>query len=173
MHLVVSLAAHGWHPAAWRVTGKAGFDSVAPFRTMARTAERGGLDAVLLGLPIVSMAERARNIDSLYLDPRPLLGAMIAATRHIGLCADWPADIASRSHGSVVSTPEQIADHMQLWLDEGACDGFNIMPAFFPDEFDLFVDQVVPILQRRAIYRTEYEGTTLRDHLGLPMPRRT
>ena len=79
---------------------------------------------------------------------------------------------ASRSHGSVVGTPEQIADHMQLWLDEGACDGFNIMPAFFHDEFDLFVDQVVPILQRRGIYRTDYEGTTLRDHLGLPKPRR-
>ena len=79
---------------------------------------------------------------------------------------------ASRSHGSVVGTPEQIADHMQLWLDEGACDGFNIMPAYFHDEFDLFVDQVVPILQRRGIYRTEYEGTTLRDHLGLPKPQR-
>lgn len=79
---------------------------------------------------------------------------------------------ASRSHGSVVGTAEQIADHMQSWLDEGACDGFNVMPAYFPDEFDLFVDQVIPILQRRGIYRTEYEGTTLRDHLGLPKPVR-
>jgi len=79
---------------------------------------------------------------------------------------------ASRSHGSVVGTPEQVADHMQLWLDEGACDGFNVMPAYFQDEFDLFIDQVIPILQRRGIYRKEYEGTTLRDHLGLPVPRR-
>ena len=51
---------------------------------------------------------------------------------------------ASRSHGSFVGTPEQLADHMQLWLDEGACDGFNIMPAYFHDEFDLFVDQAIP-----------------------------
>jgi alkanesulfonate monooxygenase SsuD/methylene tetrahydromethanopterin reductase-like flavin-dependent oxidoreductase (luciferase family) len=79
---------------------------------------------------------------------------------------------ASRSHGSVVGTPEQIADHMQLWLDEGACDGFNIMPAYFQDEFELFVDQVIPLLQRRGLYRTDYEGTTLREHLGLPKPRR-
>jgi N-acetyl-S-(2-succino)cysteine monooxygenase len=79
---------------------------------------------------------------------------------------------ASRSHGSVVGTPEQVADHMQLWLDEGACDGFNVMPAYFQDEFDLFIDQVIPILQRRGIYRKDYEGTTLRDHLGLPVPRR-
>jgi alkanesulfonate monooxygenase SsuD/methylene tetrahydromethanopterin reductase-like flavin-dependent oxidoreductase (luciferase family) len=72
-----------------------------------------------------------------------------------------------------VGTPEQIADHMQLWLDEGACDGFNVMPAYFHDEFELFVDQVVPLLQRRGLYRKDYEGRTLRDHLGLPKPART
>jgi FMN-dependent oxidoreductase (nitrilotriacetate monooxygenase family) len=81
--------------------------------------------------------------------------------------------VAARlSHVSVYGTPEQVADHMQLWLDEGACDGFNIMPAWFHDEFDLFVDEVVPLLQRRGLYRRDYEGTTLRDHLGLPVPPR-
>ena len=79
---------------------------------------------------------------------------------------------ASRSHGSVVGTPEQVVDHMKVWFDEGACDGFNIMPAYFHDEFELFVDQVIPLLQRRGLFRTEYEGTTLRDHLGLPKPER-
>jgi hypothetical protein len=44
------------------------------------------------------------------------------------------------------------------------------MPAWFPDELDMFVDQVIPVLQRRGLFRTEYEGTTLRDHLGLPYP---
>ena len=77
---------------------------------------------------------------------------------------------ASRSHGSFVGTPEQLVDHMTLWLDEEACDGFNVMPAYFPDEMDLFVDQVVPILQRRGLFRRDYEGTTLRHHLGLPIP---
>jgi len=77
---------------------------------------------------------------------------------------------ASRSHGSFVGTPEQLVDHMTLWLDEGACDGFNVMPAYFHDEMDLFVDQVVPILQRRGLFRRDYEGTTLRHHLGLPIP---
>jgi FMN-dependent oxidoreductase (nitrilotriacetate monooxygenase family) len=77
---------------------------------------------------------------------------------------------ASRSHGSFVGTPEQLADHMKLWLDEGACDGFNIMPAYFHDEFELFVDQVIPLLQRRGLYRRDYEGTMLRHHLGLPIP---
>jgi alkanesulfonate monooxygenase SsuD/methylene tetrahydromethanopterin reductase-like flavin-dependent oxidoreductase (luciferase family) len=79
---------------------------------------------------------------------------------------------ASRSHGSFVGTPEQLADHMQLWLDEGACDGFNIMPAYFHDEFDLFVDQAIPVLQRRGMFRKEYEGMTFRANLGLPVPGR-
>ena len=59
---------------------------------------------------------------------------------------------------------------MQLWQDEGACDGFNIMPAYFQDELELFVDQVVPLLQRRGLFRTDYTGTTLRDNLGLKVP---
>ena len=64
-----------------------------------------------------------------------------------------------------VGTPEQLADHMQLWLETGACDGFNIMPAYFPAELDVFVEQAVPLLQRRCLFRTDYEGTTLREHL--------
>jgi N-acetyl-S-(2-succino)cysteine monooxygenase len=78
----------------------------------------------------------------------------------------------SRSHGMCVGTVEGLVDHMQLWLDTGGCDGFNIMPAWFPDELDLFVDQVVPVLQRRDLFRKEYAGSMLRDHLGLPYPKR-
>jgi FMN-dependent oxidoreductase (nitrilotriacetate monooxygenase family) len=79
---------------------------------------------------------------------------------------------ASRSHGSFVGTPEQLVDYMELWLNDGACDGFNIMPAYFQDELDLFVDQVIPLLQRKGLFRTDYTGTTLRDNLGLRQPRR-
>lgn len=77
----------------------------------------------------------------------------------------------SRSHGTFVGTVEGLVDYMQLWLDTGGCDGFNIMPAYFPDELDVFVEQVVPALQRRGLFRTEYAGTMLRDHLGLPYPQ--
>ena len=59
---------------------------------------------------------------------------------------------------------------MEQWLTERACDGFNIMFPYLPEGLDDFVDRVVPELQRRGIYRTEYEGRTLRDHLGLPRP---
>jgi N-acetyl-S-(2-succino)cysteine monooxygenase len=78
----------------------------------------------------------------------------------------------SRSHGTFVGTVEGLIDYMQLWVDTGGCDGFNIMPAYFPDELDVFVDQVVPQLQRRGLFRLEYTGRTLRDHLGLAYPPR-
>jgi FMN-dependent oxidoreductase (nitrilotriacetate monooxygenase family) len=85
-------------------------------------------------------------------------------------CANLVAK--SRSHGTFVGTVEGLVHHMETWLDTGGSDGFNIMPAYFPDELDVFVDEVVPVLQRRGLFRTDYEGTMLRDHLGLPYPQR-
>ena len=76
----------------------------------------------------------------------------------------------SRVHQSFVGTPEQLARHMAHWVEEGGCDGFNILPQVFPNDLALFVDEVVPIMQRMGVYRREYEGTTLRDHLGLARP---
>ncbi len=70
-----------------------------------------------------------------------------------------------------VGTPAQVADSMQEWFEGGACDGFNVMFPFVPQGLDEVVDHVVPELQRRGLFRTEYEGTTLREHLGLPRPR--
>ena len=68
-------------------------------------------------------------------------------------------------------TPTGIADTLEQWFVEGAADGYNVLPAHFPGAFDEFVDLVVPELQRRDLYRRDYEGTTLRDHLGLaPVP---
>jgi alkanesulfonate monooxygenase SsuD/methylene tetrahydromethanopterin reductase-like flavin-dependent oxidoreductase (luciferase family) len=85
-------------------------------------------------------------------------------------CANLVAK--SRSHGTFVGTVEQLVDHMRFWRESGGCDGFNIMPAYFPDELDLFVDQVVPALQRQGLFRSEYESSTLRGHLGLAKPAR-
>ncbi len=70
-----------------------------------------------------------------------------------------------------VGTPQTIADEMEQWLVEEGSDGFNVMFPWLPGGFDDFVDKVVPELQRRGIFRTEYEGCTLRDHLGLPRPK--
>ena len=74
-------------------------------------------------------------------------------------------------HRVIVGTPEQIADDIEHWFRHGAADGFNLMPDALPDGLQDFVDGVVPILQRRGIFRTEYEGGTLREHLGLARPQ--
>ena len=71
---------------------------------------------------------------------------------------------------SFVGTPASIADEMQTWLDEEGSDGFNIMFPYLPEGLDDFVDKVVPELQRRGLFRTEYEGATLRENLGLARP---
>jgi FMN-dependent oxidoreductase (nitrilotriacetate monooxygenase family) len=76
----------------------------------------------------------------------------------------------ARGHRTFIGTPEQVADALQDWFDNGAADGFNIMPPILPTGLTDFVDQVVPILQKRGLYRTEYEGATLRENLGLERP---
>jgi alkanesulfonate monooxygenase SsuD/methylene tetrahydromethanopterin reductase-like flavin-dependent oxidoreductase (luciferase family) len=66
-----------------------------------------------------------------------------------------------------IGTPADIADAMQEWFEAEACDGFNITPATLPGGAEDFIDMVVPELQRRGLFRAEYEGRTLRENLGL------
>ncbi len=79
---------------------------------------------------------------------------------------------AARGHWVLCGTPETVAATLERWFIERAADGFNILPAYFPDAFTDFVEQVVPILQARGLFRRDYAGTTLRDHLGLDRPGR-
>jgi len=69
-----------------------------------------------------------------------------------------------------IGTPAQIADMMEHWFLNEAADGFNVMPAWLPGSLTDFVDLVIPELQRRGLFRTEYEAMTLRGNLGLPQP---
>jgi FMN-dependent oxidoreductase (nitrilotriacetate monooxygenase family) len=71
----------------------------------------------------------------------------------------------------LLGTPEEIADEMEQWLTGNACDGFTIQFPYVPEGIDDFVDRLVPVLQQRGLFRTEYEGTTLRENLGLPRPK--
>ena len=75
-----------------------------------------------------------------------------------------------RGHRTFAGTPEQVAGAIEQWHREGAADGFNIMAPVLPSGLELFVDEVVPILQRRGLFRTEYTGRTLRDNYGLARP---
>jgi alkanesulfonate monooxygenase len=63
-----------------------------------------------------------------------------------------------------------VADQMEEWFTTQGCDGFNVMFPYLPGGLDDFVDKVIPELQRRGLFRREYEGSTLRENLGLPRP---
>ncbi len=75
-----------------------------------------------------------------------------------------------RGHRVIAGTPEQVADSLEEWFRNGAADGFNIMPPHLPGGLTDFVDQVVPELVRRGLFRSEYTGKTLPEHYGLRRP---
>lgn len=82
--------------------------------------------------------------------------------------ANWIA--GTKGHNLVVGSPEQIADEMEKWFREGAADGFTLMPLTLPGDLVAFSELVIPELRRRKLFRQEYEGATLRESLGLPVP---
>ena len=77
----------------------------------------------------------------------------------------------ARGKNTIKGTPAQVADYMEEWVSAGACDGFTVMPPYIPGALDDFCEMVIPELQRRGVFRTDYEGSTLRDHLGIPKPK--
>ena len=81
------------------------------------------------------------------------------------------ARVGGYSGLAFVGTPQTIADEMEEWLETKGSDGFTVMFPYLPGGLDDFVTRVVPELQRRNLFRRDYEGTTLREHLGLPRPK--
>lgn len=77
----------------------------------------------------------------------------------------------ARGHQQVVGSPTDIADLLETWFREGAADGFNIMSPVHPVGLSDFITLVLPQLRRRGLFRSDYDGATLRDHLGLRRPR--
>lgn len=77
------------------------------------------------------------------------------------------AEVMSAGHLVVVGAPEQIADRFAKWVAEGGADGFMLLPSYLPEGLELIVDGMIPELRRRGLFRSDYTGTTLRDHLGL------
>ncbi|MCQ4117929.1 LLM class flavin-dependent oxidoreductase [Rhodococcus tibetensis] len=75
---------------------------------------------------------------------------------------------AGGGHCTMIGTPESIADDIERWFHADGADGFNLMPPMYPDSLTEFVDEVVPVLQKRGLFRTEYETATLREHLSSP-----
>ncbi|WOF23478.1 NtaA/DmoA family FMN-dependent monooxygenase [Microbacterium betulae] len=126
-----------------------------------------GLDAVFPSAHVAGLSERGRR----------LLASVTERTDRTPEGAD-PVRVRDLLYASVIDgfplaigTAESVADTLQEWFEQGAADGFNVQSPYLWGQLDRFADEVVPILQRRGLQRTEYEASTFRGHLGLPRPR--
>lgn len=113
-------------------------------------------------LPDLPLPQNMRSRAKLLLDMSHRDGLTLRQICHLAGGA--------RGHKIVVGTPAQVADEMIAWFEGEAADGFNLMPAHFPEGLESFIEGVLPILRQRGLFREQYEGRTLRDHLGLPRP---
>ena len=152
--------------AAARAREKELAELVLPEKGLAHMKEWLGLDfsGYPLDGPVPSLAEAAEAAAN----NSRVRSVLEYAEREQPTLRQFAGAVAgARGHRVVVGTGEQLADTMEEWLRENAADGFNVMPLVLPSGLAEFVREVVPVLQARGLFRTEYEGTTLREHLGL------
>ncbi|MFD6106644.1 NtaA/DmoA family FMN-dependent monooxygenase [Nocardia salmonicida] len=131
----------------------------------------GGVDLADIGLDEQVPVERWPDPATLTRQQgRPQIFLDLAKEKGTTLRQLLQALGTAHGHGRVFGTPEQIADHLALWVKSDAADGFALSPSQGLTGARVFADQVVPILRDRGLFRTEYTGSTLRDHFGLPAP---
>ena len=135
-------------------------------------------DSAMASLSVALGTDASRFDPDGPLPPVPETNASKSGRERAIALAAWEGltvrQLAQRLGGyaglALVGTPATIADEMETWFEGRACDGFNVMFPYLPMGLDDFVDRVVPELQRRGLFRREYEGRTLRENLGLPRP---
>lgn len=142
-------------------------------RNLGALSQRLGIDVTgeRLEQPVDETAPRAASDEG-----RRLIAAAASRTgRSPGDNLTWRDVLYAHIWGAhvVVGGPSEAADYIERWLLAGACDGFNIQSALLLDQLELFTQLVVPELRSRGLFRTQYTGTTLRDHLGLARPANT
>jgi FMN-dependent oxidoreductase (nitrilotriacetate monooxygenase family) len=118
------------------------------------------LDGPLPDLPLTDSGQRSRQ--KLLTD--------LATEENLTLAQLGRRIAGGRGHYSLIGTPARIADELQTWFEQGAADGFNVLVPHLPGGLEDVARLLVPELQRRGLFRTEYEGTTLRENLGLQIP---
>ncbi|WP_457792800.1 LLM class flavin-dependent oxidoreductase [Pseudomonas syringae] len=118
------------------------------------------LDGPLPELPLTDSGQRSRQ----------KLLTELADQENLTLAQLGRRIAGGRGHYSLIGTPAQIADELQIWFEQGAADGFNVLVPHLPGGLEDVAQLLVPELQRRGLFRTEYEGTTLRENLGLQRP---
>jgi FMN-dependent oxidoreductase (nitrilotriacetate monooxygenase family) len=114
------------------------------------------LDAPFPEIPPESVVSRGRNhVEAAKREGLTLRQVLIRSSQ-------------SNAHFATIGTVSDVADQLQHWFEDGACDGFNFLPAIYPVSFDEIMVKLVPELQRRGLFRTQYESRTLRENLGIP-----
>lgn len=178
------LARHGRHPGQVKIMP--GLFPVVG-RTLAEAEEKfAALQALVdpvVGLSLLSDIAGGVDLSAYPLDgplpdlpptnsglSRQQLLVDLARREHLTIRQLYQRMATARGHRVIVGTARMVADEMEAWFTQGAADGFNIMPPHLPGGLDDFADLVVPELQRRGLFRTEYEGRTLRENLGLARP---
>ncbi|HUB96553.1 MAG TPA: LLM class flavin-dependent oxidoreductase [Stellaceae bacterium] len=140
---------------------------VNPKSALALLTERlGGID--LSGLPFDGPVPEMKGNDVRMSNPTEL--SALAHRENLTIRQLAYRYAAARSHWMIIGSASEVADRLEEWFVTKAADGFNLLPTTLPGALDDFVDLVVPELQRRGLFRTEYEGRTLRENLGLPRP---
>jgi N-acetyl-S-(2-succino)cysteine monooxygenase len=178
------LAKYGRHPDELKVMPGV-FPVVGRTESEARAKFQALQDLIL---PEVGLAQLSQLIGGFDLSGYPIDGPVpelpetnnnksrqalmlkIARERKLSIRELYLSIAGARGHWQLVGTPEQIADELQSWFENEAADGFNVMPPVMPGGVQDFVELVVPELQRRGLFRTAYEGRTLRENLGLARP---
>ncbi|GAY11442.1 LLM class flavin-dependent oxidoreductase [Pseudonocardia sp. N23] len=181
------IAASGRDPDSVKILPMA-YAVVGETQAIAEEKERLFLDAYVHPVASLALLSEVMNYDFAQHDlDDPVSEEMMAAAggirgladgvrRHLDrevTVRDLAAHRATLLQGPrFVGTPERVADQMQEWVESDGCDGFVLAATHLPGAFEEFVRMVVPILQKRGLMRTDYEGTTLRDHLGIERPTR-
>ena len=139
-------------------------ESVDPELRWRNLAHNAGLNHELID-PAQPLSEELAATAEKTSFAQVIIGRALESRRPFGELA---AEITGLPGGlEFTGTPEQLAGLVEEWVTRGGSDGFTLQPTTVPDSLELFVEHVVPILQRRGLHRTEYTGTTLRHHLGL------
>ncbi|MCU1397344.1 MAG: class flavin-dependent oxidoreductase [Acidimicrobiales bacterium] len=122
-----------------------------------------------IGRGLVAAARTPEDVSVLAVIDVQLADSTAAAVAARARLDAWAGPLPGESLEHI-GTADALADLLATWAEAGVVDGFHVRPATLPDTLNRFVDDVVPLLQQRGVYRTEYEGTTLRDHFGLERP---
>jgi FMN-dependent oxidoreductase (nitrilotriacetate monooxygenase family) len=154
-------------PLAWREVHGPGY------RNLGALSQRLGID--VSGAGLAQVVDDAAQEDATEDGRRIIETAARRSGRVTGRDLTWRDVLYAHiwAEHVIVGGPTEIADYFESWLQAGACDGFNIQSAFLFQQLDAFTRLVLPELRRRGLFRTDYSGTTLREHLGLPRPANT